>query len=67
MENHQPLNDLSWSLPLNMYLAPHLFGLSAILVLPMLPRTREAGGSKAKHEKASAAASHSNGHVHKDK
>ncbi|XP_003424410.1 lysophospholipid acyltransferase 1 isoform X2 [Nasonia vitripennis] len=57
----------SINLYLNMYLAPHLFGLSAILVLPMLPRTREAGGSKAKHEKASAAASHSNGHVHKDK
>lgn len=29
----------------NMYLVPHLFGLAAILVLPLFPRAREAGSS----------------------
>jgi hypothetical protein len=56
-----------------MYLAPHLIGMSAILVLPLLTRTREANGSsgsKGKHEKPVGemrTSSNTNGHMHKHK
>ncbi|XP_011498421.1 PREDICTED: lysophospholipid acyltransferase 2 isoform X2 [Ceratosolen solmsi marchali] len=58
---------------LNMYLAPHLIGMSAILVLPLLTRTREANGSgtsKAKHDKPVGelrTTANTNGHMHKSK
>ncbi|XP_014224563.1 lysophospholipid acyltransferase 1 [Trichogramma pretiosum] len=52
----------SITLYLNMYLAPHVFGLSAVLVLPLVPRTRElGGGSKMKPERPSSSSSSRNG------